>query len=85
MDNPEDETIELEEREIDLEMLRDDLVDELRAINQYQDHVDSVASEEARRVLEHIRDDEKEHVAELVRLIQKLDPTQAEKFKKEKL
>ncbi len=85
MDNPEDETIELEEREIDLEMLRDDLVGELQAINQYQDHVDSVDSEEARRVLEHIRDDEKEHVAELVKLIQKLDPTQAEKFKKEKL
>ena len=85
MDNPEDEITELEEREIDLEMLRDDLVDELRAINQYQDHVDSVDSEEARRVLEHIRDDEKEHVAELVKLIQKLDPTQAEKFKKEKL
>lgn len=85
MDNSEDETIELEEREIDLEMLRDDLVGELQAINQYQDHVDSVDSEEARRVLEHIRDDEKEHVAELVKLIQKLDPTQAEKFKKEKL
>jgi len=85
MDNPEDEITELEEREIDLEMLRDDLVDELRAINQYQDHVDSVDSEEVRRVLEHIRDDEKEHVAELVKLIQKLDPTQAEKFKKEKL
>jgi len=85
MDNPEDEITELEEREIDLEMLRDDLVGELQAINQYQDHVDSVDSEEARRVLEHIRDDEKEHVAELVKLIQKLDPTQAEKFKKEKL
>jgi len=85
MDNSEDEPIELEEREIDLEMLRDDLVGELQAINQYQDHVDSVDSEEARRVLEHIRDDEKEHVAELVKLIQKLDPTQAEKFKKEKL
>jgi len=85
MDNPEDEITELEEREIDLEMLRDDLVDELRAINQYQDHVDSVDSEEVRRVLEHIRDDEKEHVAELVKLIQKLDPTQAEKFKKEEL
>ena len=85
MDNLEDETIELEEREIDLEMLRDDLVGELQAINQYQDHADSVASEEARRVLEHIRDDEKEHVAELVKLIQELDPTQAEKFKKEGL
>ena len=36
-------------------------------------------------VLEHIRDDEKEHVAELTKLIQKLDATQAAKFKKEGL
>jgi len=35
--------------------------------------------------LEHIRDDEKEHVAELVKLIQRLDPAQAEKFTKETL
>ena len=76
---------ELEERELDLEMLREDLMDELQAINQYQEHIDSLESAEARRVLEHIRDDEKEHVAELTKLIQKLDPTQAEKFKKEGL
>ena len=76
---------ELEEREIDLEMLRDDLVGELQAINQYQDHIDSLENEEARRVLEHIRDDEKEHFAELTKLIQQLDPTQADKFKKEGL
>jgi rubrerythrin len=76
---------ELEERELDLEMLREDLMDELQAINQYQEHVDSLENAEARRVLEHIRDDEKEHVAELTKLIQKLDPAQAEKFKKEGL
>jgi rubrerythrin len=81
----EGEISELEERELDLEMLRDDLVGELQAINQYQDHIDSLENEEARRVLEHIRDDEKEHVAELTKLIQKLDPTQAEKFRKEEL
>lgn len=85
MNNSDDEIIELEEREMDLEMLRDDLVGELQAINQYQDHIDSLENEEAIRVLEHIRDDEKEHVAELTKLIQELDPTQAEKFKKEKL
>ena len=71
--------------EIDLEMLRDDLVAELQAINQYQDHIDTIGNDEARRVLEHIRDDEKEHVAELMKLIQKLDATQAEKFRKEGL
>lgn len=74
-----------EDIEVDLEMLRDDLVAELQAINQYQDHIDTIGNEEAIRVLEHIRDDEKEHVAELTKLIQKLDATQAEKFKKEGL
>ena len=81
----EDEAIEFDEREIDLSMLREDLVGELQAINQYQDHIEALDDEEAIRVLEHIRDDEKEHVAELMKLIQKLDSTQAEKFKKEGL
>ncbi len=75
------EMSELEEREMDLQMLRDDLVGELQAINQYQDHIDSLEDEEAKRTLEHIRDEEKEHVAELTKLLQKLDPIQAEKFR----
>ncbi|TET38545.1 MAG: hypothetical protein E3J65_05025 [Dehalococcoidia bacterium] len=66
-------------------MLREDLIGELQAINQYQDHIDTIGDEEAMEVLEHIRDDEKEHLAELTKLIQKLDATQAEKFKKEGL
>jgi len=68
-----------------LVMLREDLVGELQAINQYQDHLESLESEEALATLEHIIADEKEHVAELVKLIQALDPVQAEKFKKENL
>jgi hypothetical protein len=71
--------------EIDLEMLREDLIGELQAINQYQEHIDTLGDEEAIRVLEHIRDDEKEHFAELTRLVQRLDATQDEKFKKEVL
>lgn len=69
--------------EDDLEMLREDLVGELQAINQYQEHVESLASEQAAITLEHIIADEKEHVAELVKLIGALDPIQAEKFGKE--
>ena len=74
-----------EDLELDLEMLREDLIGELQAINQYQEHIDTLADEGAREVLEHIRDDEKEHVAELTKLIQRLDPLQAEMFKKEGL
>lgn len=83
MSYPFDEETSIEdERELDLEMLREDLVAELQAINQYQEHIEALEDEEATRVLEHIRDDEKEHVAELIRLIQMLDPVQAEKFTK---
>jgi len=73
------------EKEVDLEMLREDLMGELQAINQYQEHIDVLEDEYAITVLEHIRDDEKEHVAELVKLIRKLDLVQDDKFKKEAL
>ena len=45
------ELSQAEERELDLEMLREDLVGELNAINQYQDHIDSLENEEAVQVL----------------------------------
>jgi rubrerythrin len=65
----------------DLEMLREDLVGELQAINQYHGHVLILENEEAVTTLENIIEEEKEHVAELLRLIQSLDPVQADKFK----
>jgi len=65
----------------DLKMLRDDLIGELEAINQYEDHILELENEKAVNTLEHIIDEEKEHVAELLRLIQNLDPAQAEKLK----
>jgi len=68
-----------------LEALREDLIGELGAINQYQEHIDEIDDEEAKKVLGHIRDDEKEHLAELIKIIRKLDATQEEKFQKEEL
>ncbi|MFC1663704.1 ferritin family protein [Patescibacteria group bacterium] len=68
-----------------LKKLREDLVDELGAINQYQDHIDEIDNEEVKKVLGHIRDDEKEHAAELIKIIRKLDETQEEKLQKEEL
>jgi rubrerythrin len=65
----------------DLDMLREDLVSELQAINQYHEHMLILENEEAVTTLEHIIKEEKEHVAELLRLIQNLDPVQADKFK----
>jgi len=66
----------------DLDMLREDLMSELQAINKYQEHILSLDNEEAVTTLEHIIEEEKEHLAELLRLIQNLDPAQAEKFKR---
>jgi rubrerythrin len=65
----------------DLEMLREDLVSELQAINQYHEHILVLDNEEAVTTLEHIVAEEKEHVAELLKLIQSLDPVQAQKLK----
>ena len=65
----------------DLEMLRDDLAGELQTINQFEEHAISLESEEAVAALEHIIEEKKGHVAELLRLIQNLDPVQAEKLK----
>jgi len=65
----------------DLEMLREDLIGELQAINQYHEHMLILENEEAVTTLEHIIAEQKEHGAELLRLIQNLDPVQADKFK----
>ena len=67
----------------DLENLRKDLIGELEAINQYQEHINQSNYEEVKHILEHIRDEEKEHVAELVQPIRKLDNAQEEKFRRE--
>ncbi len=69
----------------DVQLLREDLMGELKAINDYQKHIDVLINDEAKHVLEHVRDDEKEHVAELMKLIRQLDETQEAKFKKEQL
>ena len=68
-----------------LKKLREDLVGELEAINQYQEHIDEIDNEEVKKLLGHIRDDEKEHFAELTKIIRKLDEIQEEKFQKEEL
>ena len=71
--------------EKDLIMVREDLIGELQAINQYQEHIDATTDEKIKEVLSHIISDEKEHVAELTKLLREKDKIQEEKFKKEEL
>lgn len=61
-------------------LLREDLIGELQAINQYQAHIDKIDHPEIKGLLEHIRDDEKEHVAEITHIIARIDAIQREKF-----
>lgn len=60
--------------------LREDLMGELQAINQYQAHIDNIDDPEIKKLLAHIRDDEKEHVAEITHLIARIDAVQRQKF-----
>ncbi len=60
--------------------LREDLMGELQAINQYQAHIDNIDDPEIKKLLAHIRDDEKEHVAEITHTIARIDAVQQKKF-----
>jgi len=64
----------------DLERARQSLVEELQAINWYQERIEATKNDELKKVLEHNRDEEKEHAAMLIEVIRKLDKTQDKKF-----
>ncbi len=71
------------EGSMDLEMIRDDLVAELKSINEYEAQVEMLDSEDAADTIEQILEDKKEHVAKLIKLLKLLDPVQAEKLENE--
>lgn len=54
--------------------IRLDIEAELDAINLYQSHIDATDNELARRVIAHIRDEEREHAALFWQLLRVLDP-----------
>jgi len=65
----------------DLKKARQSLIEELEAINWYETRIEQAENEELKKILEHNRDEEKEHVAMLMEWITKNDPEQAQKFK----
>ena len=81
--NPFEQEEEEIEGSMDLEMIRDDLVAELKAINEYEAQVEMLDSEEAADAIEQILEDKKVHVAKLLKLLKLLDPVQAEKLNNE--
>jgi bacterioferritin (cytochrome b1) len=71
--------------ELDLQIIREDLAAELLAINQYQQHIESLTDANAIKILEQINESKKEYVAELINIIKKLDFSQAKKLERRKL
>ena len=57
--------------------IRIDIMAELDAIALYQAHYLATDSEDAKRILQHVIDEEKEHAAEFLELLKALDPAQA--------
>mgnify|MGYP000097135539 FL=1 len=70
----------LPEETKDLERARQSLVEELEAINIYQERIDTTRDVELKKILEHNMDEEKEHVAMLMEWIRKRDRAQDRKF-----
>jgi hypothetical protein len=57
--------------------IRLNLEAEMDAINLYSAHIDATDNVEARRIIEHVMDEEREHAALFVELLHRLDPQQA--------
>jgi hypothetical protein len=63
-----------------LEKARQSLIEELEAINWYQERIDASEDESLKKILEHNRDEEKEHAAMLIEWIRRNDPMQDRSF-----
>jgi len=64
----------------DCERARQSLIEELEAVNWYQERVENTDDDDLKEILEHNRDEEKEHVAMLVEWLQENDEVQKEMF-----
>lgn len=58
--------------------IRLDLEAELDAVNLYAAHIDATDNEDAKRIITHVMNEEKEHAALFFELLKRLDPEQAE-------
>jgi rubrerythrin len=72
----------LTELTADLQTIRENLAEELIAINRYEEQTFSLSDEDAKEAVQRIVDDKKDHVARLLRLLQRLDVKQREKIER---
>ncbi len=68
-----EDSAKLEPKTLDLNRAIDSLREELEAINWYQQRVDTTKDESLKKVLEHNRDEEKEHAAMLIEWLRRND------------
>jgi len=64
--------------------LRLDTIAELDAIDLYQAHINAIGDPEVRQVLEHVQSEEKQHAAEFLAALERLDPYQAKMLRERK-
>jgi hypothetical protein len=74
--------VRLTELTADLQTLRENLAEELLAINRYEEQAFSLSDEDAKEAVNRIVEEKKEHVARLLRLVQRLDVKQREKIER---
>jgi len=67
----------------DLKKARQSVIEELEAINWYETRIEEAKDEELKKILEHNRNEEKEHAAMLIEWIRKNDSEQEDKTFKE--
>ncbi len=65
----------LDEKAKNLARARQSLVEELEAINWYEERIQASGDESLKKLLAHNRDEEKEHAAMLTDWLRKSDPT----------
>lgn len=61
-------------------LVRLDLARVLKTVNRYSEHLEAAQDKAAAKVLEHLRDEEKHHVGELLALLQYLDPEEGQNY-----
>lgn len=72
----------LSQKSTNQDLLRSGIIAELDAISLYQSQIENIDDNESKKVLTHIMDEEKEHVAELSCILMKQDPSQEKYLKK---
>ena len=64
----------------DLKKARQSMIEELEAINWYETRIEDVKDKDLQKILEHNRDEEKEHAAMLLEWVRKNDEKQNKVF-----